>query len=312
MTILAKPSFEKKSEKIFLPLPGFGRRNDAYHRNLLDHQNSYNSSEADVESMLFNRPQFSCLKTILLFLISITVMLSGALGGYTLYHMYAPTHTRMHYRALCDVPYEPIGNIKAPRIYPRSDDLGWLWPHFSGEKIENLGDVVDDTFFREEVEMDMGDGESFVKVEVPDFKDGRHGRFMHDFKENQSAIIDSTADRCFVMPLDRETVLPPESFVDLMKKMGSGYYNIDTERVRQTMRVVTPPITDLSTMSERIANECYDMRIYKLESYVSGVYKREAKREPTAIYTEFAGKGIIEFGIMNIDDIEKYERQHPK
>lgn len=36
MTILAKPSFEKKSEKIFLPLPGFGRRNDAYHRNLLD------------------------------------------------------------------------------------------------------------------------------------------------------------------------------------------------------------------------------------------------------------------------------------
>uniref|UniRef100_A0A1A9WW17 Integral membrane protein 2 n=1 Tax=Glossina brevipalpis TaxID=37001 RepID=A0A1A9WW17_9MUSC len=312
MTILPKPSLEKKAEKIFLPLPGFGGRNDTYHRNLLEHQNSYNSSEADVESMVFNRPQFSCLKTILLFLISITVMLTGALGGYTLYHMYAPTHTRMHYRALCDIPYEPIGNDTAPRIYPRGEDLGWLWPHFTGEKIENLGDALDDTFFREEIEMDMDDTESYAKVDVPDFKDSRRGRFMHDFKENQSAIIDSTANRCFIMPLDRETVLPPENFVDLMKKMVSGYYNIDTERVRRTMRVVTPPITDLSTISERIANECYDMRIYKLERYESGVYKREAKLDSTATYAEYLGKGIVQFNIMNIDDVEEYERQYPK
>lgn len=93
---------------------------------------------------------------------------------------------------------------------------------------------------------------------------------MHDFKENQSAIIDTTTNRCFIMPLDRDTTLPPSNFLDLMQKMGSGYYNIDTERVRRNLRVITPRITDLSTISERIANECYDMKVYMMEKFVSG------------------------------------------
>lgn len=194
--------------------------------------------------MVFNRPQHHCLKSFLLFLIAVVVMLMGVLGGWTLYRLYAPSHASMRYHALCEIPY-PEDSMEQPRIYQRSDEpfaLNWraLLPQFgplpdSGPLDENSA------YFREEIELDGdNDDDGYARVDVPDFKDGRRGRFMHDFKENQSAIIDTTTGRCFIMPLDRETTLPPTSFVDLMKKMGTGYYNIDTERVRRQMRVVTP------------------------------------------------------------------------
>lgn len=237
--------------------------------------------------MVFNRSMhLSCIKSILLFMIAVVVMLIGILGGYALYRLYAPTmlgphQTRMHYRALLDVPYEPLGNNNnnTAHVYTQNNDfdlrLNWLLPSLFGN---NRGfdrapfdeDFDEENFFREEIEMDMNENDSYAKVEVPDFKDGRPGRFMHDFKENQSAIIDLHKKRCFIMPLDRDTTLPPRNFSDLIKKMGSRYYNIDTERVRYSMRVVTPAIKDLSTISERIANECFDMKIYKLEKIDSG------------------------------------------
>ncbi|XP_067623095.1 integral membrane protein 2B [Eurosta solidaginis] len=311
MTILTKPSNEKKSEKVPLPLALGGHddassfRGGAPHGTLLG-QSSYHS-DADTESMVFNRPPGSCIKTLLLFLIAVVVMMMGLLGGYTLYRIYAPpTASNLHYRALCDIPYMPTGNISIPRLYEQSDDLDWrnLFSRFTNYN------GLDDDYFREEIELDMGDNESYAKIDVPDFKDGRRGRFMHDFRENQSAIIDTTANRCFIMPLDRDTTLPPKSFLDLMQKMGSGYYNIDTDRVRRRMRVLTPPITDRSLISERIANECYDMKVYLLENYISGVFKREIK--PLTDYgkfAEFGGKNIVEFDLINIADIEEYEKK---
>lgn len=217
--------------------------------------------------MVFNRPHVSFLKTILLFFIALTVMAMGVVGGYTLYRIYVPEHSSLHMRGLCDIPYASRSNMTLPRFYERSDDFYWnnILPQAMMNE-ESVSDLLDDSYFREEIEVD----ENVAKIDVPDFKDGRRGRFMHDFKENQSAIIDTSANRCFIMPLDRDTTMPPKSFMDLMQKMGSGYYNIDTDRVRRKMRVVMPPITDLTSISERIANECYDMKVYMLETYVSG------------------------------------------
>lgn len=122
-------------------------------------------------------------------------------------------------------------------------------------------------FFKEEFELntDDDDDEGYAKITVPDFRDGRNGRFIHDFKKNQSCIIDTDSNRCFVMPLDRETILPPKSMYDLLTKMWSGFYNIDTDVVRKDMRVVTPAVTDLSTIAPRINAECENMKIYWLE-----------------------------------------------
>ncbi|XP_030383551.1 integral membrane protein 2B [Scaptodrosophila lebanonensis] len=313
MTILGKLTGEKKDlDKLPLHL------NDEammHHGSLISPKIAY--SDADTESMVFNRPQYHCVKSFLLFLIAIIVMMMGVLGGWTLYRMYTPAHSGMHYHALCDIPYAE-DSTEMPRFYARNDDafsLNWrsLLPQLTGSS--NSGNmpfesIVDDNYFREEIELDSSDDDSYAKIDVPDFKDGRRGRFMHDFKENQSAIIDTTNNRCFIMPLDRDTTLPPSSIVDLVQKMGSGYYNIDTERVRRNMRVITPRITDLSLISERIANECYDMKVYMMERFVSGVAKRSAEPLPdSGKFAEFMGKGVIEYDIANIAEVAAYEAQ---
>lgn len=46
--------------------------------------------------------------------------------------------------------------------------------------------------------------------------------------------------------------------------MVAGYYEVDTEIVRKTMKVVTPPISDLSVVGTYIARECQDLPTYML------------------------------------------------
>lgn len=127
-------------------------------------------------------------------------------------------------------------------------------------------------FFREEVDLDFSDDNALAKINVPDFRDGRYGRFLHDFKSNQTAIIDEGAKRCFIMPLDRDAVLPPKSLADLILKMYTGYYDINPTEINKKMRVVTPALTgdDLTSVSPNIQNACESMDVYRLEKYISG------------------------------------------
>lgn len=131
-------------------------------------------------------------------------------------------------------------------------------------------DKVNDNFLQEEFELNDEDNESYSKINVPKISEGRGATFLHDFKMNQTGIIDKDAKRCFFMPLDSEAVLPPRDMRDLIRKLYTGYYNIDTTVLRKTMRVKMPEVTDKSLVSPRIANECNDMKIYELEKIVTG------------------------------------------
>lgn len=135
---------------------------------------------------------------------------------------------------------------------------------------DNNSSEKDIGFFKEEFDLDLSpEGES-AKINVPDFRDGRTGRFLHDFRSNQTAIIDESNKRCFVMPLDREAVLPPASLADLIQKMYSGYYDINPKVIQKKMRVVTPALDDLSSVSPKIQEACDSMSVYRLEKYVGG------------------------------------------
>ncbi|XP_055917616.1 integral membrane protein 2B [Eupeodes corollae] len=314
MTILTKPSNEKKSEKI--PLPSGMVTSDGQPLPSAPMVAPL-SGESDVESMVFNRRHISASTTIFLFLSALAVMLVGILGGVAIYRMYAPAQRSLHYRGMCEIPYFQRQNMSIARLYahPELIKMGDLRNLFSitNESSPSLNEMPSDEFFREEIELDLTDDESFAKIDVPDFKNGRNGRFMHDFKENESAIIDTSANRCFIMPLDRETTLPPKNFLDLMQKIGTGYYNIDTDRVRMNMRVVTPELTDMTLISQKIASECYDMKVYLLERYISGVYKREARYlSNSGKFAEFSGRKIVEFNLVNIGEIEDLEAMQKK
>lgn len=82
--------------------------------------------------------------------------------------------------------------------------------------------TIQEKFFKEEVEIKDDDEDSYADIKVPDFKDGRSGRFIHDYKNNQTTIVDEEAKRCFVYPLDYETTMPPQSIADMFMKMQTG------------------------------------------------------------------------------------------
>ncbi|KAG5674502.1 hypothetical protein PVAND_004464 [Polypedilum vanderplanki] len=173
-------------------------------------------------------------------------------------------------------------------------------------------DSIRNRFFREEFELKDDDNESYADIKVPDFRNGRRGRFVHDYRNNQSTIIDEDAKRCFVYPLDYSTTLPPKSMFDVIMKMQTGYYFPDTNVLNKKMRVVTPELDHNDEyISPRTQMMCSRMKIYKLEPFVSGVFKRSI--EPVnehGKFAEFSGKNIVEYDFVNIDEVERLEKNN--
>jgi len=106
------------------------------------------------------------------------------------------------------------------------------------------------------------------------------------------------------MPLDRERILPPKSMYDMIEKMWKGYYSVNTQRVRESMKVMLPALDDLSDLGEYIMKECEDKTTYRLEKATARIYKRAADTPAHELpFTEFAGKFTIDYDIVNLDQI---------
>jgi len=204
-----------------------------------------------------------------------------------------------HFRGWCSIPYtEPVDQYQAEaqQMDRAVSDMFQAMSYSSQDK-EKLSDP---TFFSEEFDIDI-DLEEYERIEVPDFSHGRRGRFIHDFSLNKTGIIDLEAGRCFVLPLNRSRVLPPHSLFDLVAKMRAGYYDVDTEVVRESYRVVTPAIDDVKSMGYYIGRECATLPSYTLEKVESPVFKRSAEPyEGKTIFAEFAGSKISELHIVNL------------
>lgn len=271
--------------------------------------------------------RFSSATTYILFLIALLVTSLGIIAGVFYYRQYAHSRNHLRFHGFCQIPYDSSNMNDNQMYYLNSmlrDDtdelnsqiqrLGQFEDLFKPiqnginemeKRMEDAEKDVSDQFFKEEFELGLSDDENYSKINVPVFRGQRQGRFLHDFKFNQSGIIDKENGRCFLMPLDRETVLPPKSLRDLIEKMWNGYYNINTSTVRKNMRVITPELADLDDVSPRITSECKDMKIYRLEKLVSGVFKRSADLHQHAKYAEFGGNHITEIDIQNLEDISQ-------
>lgn len=263
--------------------------------------------------------RFSSATTYILFLIALLVTSLGIIAGVFYYRQYAHSRNHLRFHGFCQIPYDSSNMNDNQMYYMNSmlrddtDELNsqiqrLLNPYQNDlteieNRMEESEKEVSDQFFKEEFELGLSDEENYSKINVPVFRGQRQGRFLHDFKYNQSGIIDKDNGRCFLMPLDRDTVLPPKSLRDLIEKMWNGYYNINTSTVRKNMRVITPELKDLSDVSPRITNECEEMKIYRLEKLVSGVFKRSADLHQHAKYAEFGGNHITEIDIQNLEDI---------
>lgn len=318
MTILTKPFGDaKKPEKTILPLVGGSGVPVAP---TAPSETARDDESAASSIILIRRARrFSSATTYILFLIALLVTSLGIIAGVFYYRQYVHSRNHLRFHGFCQIPYDSSNMNDNQMYYMNSmlrddtDELNsqiqrLLNPYQNDlteieNRMEETEKEVSDQFFKEEFELGLSDEENYSKINVPVFRGQRQGRFLHDFKYNQSGIIDKDNGRCFLMPLDRDTVLPPKSLRDLIEKMWNGYYNINTSTVRKNMRVITPELKDLSDVSPRITNECEEMKIYRLEKLVSGVFKRSADLHQHAKYAEFGGNHITEIDIQNLEDI---------
>jgi len=286
--------------------------------------------------------KISSATTLCLLITALLVMTVGLFGGLYIYKQVSrPRYAK--WRGWCNVPYYAESPSSASSSTAGEQDA-MLYDTFLGpqklqgpgsllmngkktidDDIDNIyGEIEPDAeyypqtssnvatasdFFREEFEIDL-ESEKYTKVEVPDFKNGRLGRFIHEFDSNKTAIVDQTGMRCFIMPLDRERILPPKSMYDMIEKMWKGYYTVNTKRVRESMRIVEPAIDDLTDFGEYIQQECQGKTTYLLEKMTGRVFKkRSVSAQPHEVpFTEFAGVYTIDYDIVNLDQIEKKSR----
>ncbi|KAF3421913.1 hypothetical protein E2986_13128 [Frieseomelitta varia] len=277
--------------------------------------------------------------TFLLFLVALMILIIGVIGGLYIYRQYARTQMHRFKTGWYSIPYDKSSKtayakdavhqglvadsdliIQGLRRATEQEAMDIMKNVDSGlivkglrratEQEADIAKNVDNmkSFFKERFEIDL-ENEQYEKIDVPDFRGGRQGRFIHDFNINKTGIIDIDGQCCFVMPLDRQTVLPPRNMYDLLKKMYNGYYEVNTEIVRETMKVVTPPITDLSVIGTYIARECQDLPTYMLTKVNSNVVKRSISN---GVFGQFAGKNIIEFDILNLEDVDAYNKKSPQ
>lgn len=313
MTILTKPFSEKKGDKAVAPL-------------VLNEQATPPTAPEDVESQQRRMPRIlifptgtgphrvTTATTLCLLLTAISVVGVGVVGGKIFYDQYlraAPKQYEFDGSRFEGWAQIPLKNAYGDTEVDETDDfLNKIFP------TENYPDMWSDEdaefekkmlsgYFQENFE--ISDDEKFEKIDVPDFRDGRSGRFIHDFNTNTTGIIDITGHRCFVMPLNRDNVLPPKSLFDLIHKMWEGYYKVNTDIVRKNMKVVLPPIKDTKSIGGYISSECEGLPIYKLENYVGGVVKRSAGEEKETVFSQFAGQGLFQIDIANWDEVRAYE-----
>lgn len=282
------------------------------------------------------RVNYPCRAVFILILVALTVLTLGIIGSSILARFYGNQHTE-RLRFQCRLPYhsqdlDRQALLDFNAFQDLSDEvshelrlantLDWMRDELVGDSSDEDSDNADDDdevqkrlldkFFTEQVDLEIGehaDDEGVTKIDVPDFKDGRVGRFLHDFYFNQTAIVDKETSRCFVMPLDREKVLPPTSFREMVLNLYRGKYQLDMQVVQENMRVVVPAVEDFSGISPRIMQECSPatMRLYRLEKFVHGVVKRSADLDGEAKFGVFSGR-MLQYDLHNMHEVAQYEQ----
>ncbi|XP_014259630.1 integral membrane protein 2C isoform X2 [Cimex lectularius] len=283
MTIVTKPLSEKKNENKEPLVDGFNV--DVVSNDSEKGLPVFPRPAVRPPAFVVRKKRVNAATSACLYVTALIVLSCGLITGLHIYSQFGRLMTAQ--LLSCRIPYSTILHSDEEFAMP----------------LQQIDDK--ERYFHEDFEIDY----SHEKINVPDFSGSRNSKFIHDFSQNKTGIVDVDGKRCFVMPLNHTNVLPPETLYDLIKKMQDGYYEINTAVIRDTMRVVLPAIEDRSSLGIYIRKECQDYAIYRLEKFDSRVYKRSA--EPEIKFVAFAGKNTQELHIVNFAELETHEEQVP-
>jgi hypothetical protein len=168
---------------------------------------------------------------------------------------------------------------------------------------------------RLEQRLEIDPNQLYERIDVPKFGANRPAVFVHDFRQNLTAIVDVLADRCFIKPLDRSMVAPPTSFIDLVEKMETGYYEQNPRVIREQYRVShtldSRQVRD-QLGSYMIARQCANRQSFMLEKSSSSSRPTHAFERPLSInvdqfgrrYKRVATNTPIQFSSMAGNNVE--------
>lgn len=125
--------------------------------------------------------------------------------------------------------------------------------------------------FRQEIELDFDNG-LFERIEVPRIGNSWKATVIHDFMKNVTAIADHDHSRCFILPLNRRTALPPRDLFDMLSRRQIGpnsFYMPDAEIVRENYRAITPPVQEMTVFGPNVWKECSTCNTYLLTKRVT-------------------------------------------
>lgn len=116
--------------------------------------------------------------------------------------------------------------------------------------------------FNQTIEYNPAD--KITKIQVSKLGDFSRATIVHDFDLNLTAIADRDNEQCFVLPLDRQSVIPPKNMFDLIIKMQTGYYKPDVLMIEKQFNVELPAITNIDQFGPYIKSDCSKFTTWRL------------------------------------------------
>jgi len=260
------------------------------------------SDEVDNVNYLYHRVTRVGRLTNCCLLVSLLALLILGIGAGV--HSYKIYLLRNTYAGVCHLPLKNFlsentafgGSIKE-RLMSKEPSY-----HFLLDNMITMGgmrpEVQDSTDIKATFDFDIDvEEENYEVLEMPELF---LGRYMHDFSENKTVIIDSIRDRCYIMQLDRNRIPPPRNIFDIINKIRQGYYSLNFKEIRTNYRIMGDALTSLEGYGTLVKRACARKTTYRLEELVGNVIvKREATAAPLEKFGEFIGDAIIQYHIVN-------------
>jgi len=294
MTVLTKPlsglqlkkplqTDEKLIEETAVPLPD-------------------DSDETDSVNFLYQRvTRVGRLTNCCLLVSLLALLILGVGAGVHSYKIYLLRNT---YAGVCHLPLKNFfhentafgESIRKRLLSDEPEPYHFLLDNMhtiDGERARPQSQAFDNMKATFDFDIDVEE-ENYEVMEMPELF---LGRYMHDFKENKTVIINR--DRCYIMELDRTRIAPPKTIFDIINKVRIGYYSLDLKEIKKNYRIVGDALNSLEGYGELASRACSRKTSYRLEELVGSVI---VKRDATAVlekFGEFTGDAILQYHIVN-------------
>ncbi|CAP33136.2 Protein CBG14684 [Caenorhabditis briggsae] len=104
--------------------------------------------------------------------------------------------------------------------------------------------------------VEINANDSYEKIDVPKFGSNRPAIFLHDFKQNLTAIVDTVGNRCFVKDLDRTKIRSPRMLIEMLRNIDVRSENSRKKQEIPKFQIMAPEVAYAQT---RMVRETYNV-----------------------------------------------------